>query len=383
MSTFPVAKRLLEATAGQHPVISLVFDLNPAEFATPAARAAQATSLMDAAHNLERADQTLSHDARLAIRADLKRVDQYLGSAAFPVHGAGALAIYASEGDDLFETVALPQPMASAVYLGREPYLEPLIIEQPSQRWRAVLVSERDVTIYDGVGGRTTEKGVGRDYVRGRSQSGGNDEHSRQQDIEGHIIQVAQLLAEDARADRFEVLVIGGPVQPVSALQERLVDDVRMRLLGGRLDVDPSAATEAEIAAKVDEMLQTAHVQEREQTLAHFRDQLDAGDRQAGGRRAVSGVPDVLEALAERRVAALLLAPDFHAAGTRCPHDGSLYSFNVSSCPADGAETAPVPDLRGPILAAAIRQDADVVMDDEPAPVHDAPGDGVGAILRF
>jgi hypothetical protein len=381
MSTFPVAKRLLDATAGQHPIISIVFDLNPAEFATPAARAIQATSLIDAAHNLERADETLSHDARQAVRADLERVDAYLGSADFPVNGAGALAIYASQGDELFETVVLPQSMASVVYLAREPYLEPLVTEAASQRWRALLVSERDVTIYDGSGGRTTEKGHGSDYVR--SQSGGNDERGHDQDIDGHLIQVAQLLADDARADRFDVLVIGGPVQAVSALEGRLVEDVRNRLLGQRLEVDPSAVHETEIAAKVSELLRIAHAQEQEQTLAHFSDQLEAGDKQAGGRRAVAGVADVLEALAEQRVATLVLASDFHAAGTRCPHDGSLYGFEVSSCPADGTETVPVADLRGPMIAAAIRQSAEVIVSDEPAPVQDAPDHAVGALLRF
>ena len=39
MSASPIARRLLEATAAQHPVISVVFDLNPAEFATAPARA--------------------------------------------------------------------------------------------------------------------------------------------------------------------------------------------------------------------------------------------------------------------------------------------------------------------------------------------------------
>ena len=129
MSASPIAKRLLDATAAEHPVISVVFDLNPAEFATAPARATQANSLLDAAHNLETADQTFSHDARQAVRSDLERLTTYLGSDDLPVSGARALAIYASHGSGLFETVALSQPSASSIYLDRQPYIEPVVIE--------------------------------------------------------------------------------------------------------------------------------------------------------------------------------------------------------------------------------------------------------------
>ena len=152
MSASPIAKRLLEATAAEHPVISVVFDLNPAEFATAPARATQANSLLDAAHNLETADQTLNHDARQAVRSDLERLTTYLGSDDLPVSGAGALAIFASHGSGLFETVALSQPSPSSIYLDRQPHIEPVVIEPAAQRWCAVLVSARDVTIDIGAG---------------------------------------------------------------------------------------------------------------------------------------------------------------------------------------------------------------------------------------
>jgi hypothetical protein len=113
MSVPTIARRLLEATAGEHPVISAVFDLDPSQFATAPARATQAASLIDAGHNLEKADETLNHDARQAVRSDLERLDSYLGSADFPVNRAGALAIYVSAGDDLFETVVLSRPARS------------------------------------------------------------------------------------------------------------------------------------------------------------------------------------------------------------------------------------------------------------------------------
>ena len=192
MSALPIAKRLLDATAGEHPVISVVFDLNPAEFGTAPARATQATSLLDAAHNLETADETFNHDARQAIRSDLERLKTYLGSDDLPVSGAGALAIFASHGSGLFETVALSQPSTSSIYLDREPHIEPVVIEPAAQRWCAVLVSARDVTIDMGAGATVVTRRTGSDYVRGHTQSDGNDERTREQDVEGHLIAVSR-----------------------------------------------------------------------------------------------------------------------------------------------------------------------------------------------
>jgi hypothetical protein len=382
MSASPIAKRLLEATAAHHPVISVVFDLNPAEFATAPARASQANSLLDAAHNLETADQTLSHDARQALRSDIERLKTYLGSDELPVSGAGALAIFASHGSGLFETVALSQPSASSIYIDREPHIEPVVVEPAAQRWCAVLVSTRDVTVDMGAGATVLTRVTGSDYVRGHSQSDGNDERSRQQDIEDHLIAVAQRLAADHRAGQFDVLALGGPVDALTGLEGRLPDDLRSAL-AGRIDVDASAATEADVAAAVGRLLAGAQADVQAQTLAEFSDQIAAARGQDGPPRAVAGVPAVLEALTEQRVATLLLTGDFHAAGAQCSHDGLLLPSDVSECPIDGTATGPVADLRGPMIAAAVRQDATLFVFPEPDATLGAPERQVGALLRF
>lgn len=383
MSASPIAKRLLDATSGQHPVVSVVFDLDPAEFATAPARATQASSLLDAAHNLEEADETLSHDARQAVRSDLERLRNYLGSDDLPVSRAAALAIYASELAGLFETVTLFQPSGPEVILGREPYLEPIVTEPAAGRWCAVLVSSRDVTIDMGSGGTVTARSTGSDYVRGHSQSDGNDERSREQDIDGHLIAVARRLAEDHRAGRFDVLALGGPVEALTGLESRLTDDLRTVLAGSHLEIDPSAATEADVATAVGALLAQEREREREQGLAEFGDQLAAARGGAEGARALAGVDQVLEALTEQRVATLLFAGDFHAAGARCPQCGLLLSAETSECPIDGTATGPVEDLRGPMIAAAVRQDATVLVFEEPGEALGGPGRQVGALLRY
>jgi peptide chain release factor subunit 1 len=382
MSASPIARRLLEATAARHPVVSIVFDLDPAEFATAPARATQATSLLDAGHNLESADETLNHDARQAVRSDLDRLKTYLGSDELPISGARALAIFASHGSELFETVTLSQPSASAIYLDREPHIEPVVIEPAAQRWCAVLVSARDVTIDMGSGATVVARSTGSDYVRGHSQSDGNDERARQADIDEHLIAVSRRLAEDHRAGRFDVLALGGPVDALTGLEGRLPDDLRSAL-AGRLEVDPPAATEADVAAAVGRLLTHGRDKAQGRAVAEFSDQLAAAQGQDGRPRAVAGIVDVLEALAEQRVATLLLAGDFHAAGARCPRCRLLLPSDVSECPVDGAPTAAVADLREPIIAAAVRQDATVRVLSEPDDTPRTLSHGAGAVLRF
>ena len=81
---------------------------------------------------------------------------------------------------------------------------------------------------------------------------------------------------------------------------------------------------EADVAAAIGGLLAQAHAKVQQQTLAEFSDQLAAARGQGGPPRAVAGVADVLEALAEQRIATLLLTGDFHAAGARCWRDGML-----------------------------------------------------------
>ena len=178
------------------------------------------------------------------------------------------------------------------------------------------------------------------------------------------------------------MLAIGGPVDALTGLEGRLPDELRSALVG-RLDVDPSAATEADVAAAVGGLLAQARADMQQQTLAEFSDQLTAAKGQDAPPRAVAGVADVLEALAEQRVATLLLAGDFHAAGAQCPHDRMLLPSDVSECPADGTATGPVADLREPMIAAAVRQDATVLVFPEADEALGAPGHDVGALLRF
>src|SRR5918997_4534824 len=94
--TAETARRLAETRAPSGRVVSLYLDLDPAEFATPAARASAIRSLLDDAdRRVKEADDGLSHDERAALRGDLKRVDGFLRRE-FSADGAHGLAVFCS-----------------------------------------------------------------------------------------------------------------------------------------------------------------------------------------------------------------------------------------------------------------------------------------------
>ncbi len=100
------ARRLIDHKPDR-PLISLYVDLDPERFATPPARAAQIRSLIDEARREVEAQDGLSHDDRIALRADVERIDEFLSSPEAPFKGARGLAVFCSGQLDLFEVMQL------------------------------------------------------------------------------------------------------------------------------------------------------------------------------------------------------------------------------------------------------------------------------------
>lgn len=339
------ARSLIERT-GTHPVISLYFDLDPQEFGTVPARASQARSLIDEAR---RAAEPLSldHDGRQTLEADLQRVEEALASDDLPVQGARALAVFCSGPDDLFEIIPLGAPTPARAYVEPKVVVEPLVTAPWAGSWRAVLVSTEAAEILAGEDRKIVNRTSSDDYVRGREQSQGGETNTRQADIAGHLKQVAEELQRDWQRDHFALLAIAGPVEAVSGLEAHLPGELT-GVYGGRLSLDTSAASDADVAAAVDELAAKRHADQRDAALA------EVTDRMGGGQRIAVGVQDVDDALVQRRVETLLLSRDFN--------DGE--------------------NRREAIIQTALLQDADVYSFEDPVDAL-PPARPVAALLRF
>ncbi|HLI58806.1 MAG TPA: hypothetical protein VKV21_03990 [Solirubrobacteraceae bacterium] len=340
--TATVARQVLERTRG-HIVTSLFLDLDPGRFATAPARASQIRSLLDEAG---RAAQTLSvdHAAAQALRRDLSRLEEELAPDDLPAAGQG-LAVYRSGGDDPSLVIPLSAPVAPAVFVEPVAHVEPVVIDPVAGRWCAVLVSVDDAHILEGAAGRVIRRSRSEDYVRGRSQTGDTRTHSREQDIAGHLKQVASELRRRHQAGEFESLMLAGGVEALTGLESALPDELSKIYLG-RLSVDPSAGSDSDVAAAVAQLAAKRRTEADAAALAELRDRI-------GGERVAVGVEAVQEALVERRVETLLMRRDYDDPDNR----------------------------REAMVQAALSQDADVRVYDEPDELP--PPRPVAALLRF
>src|ERR671919_1248170 len=156
MAAQTITRGRLRALADVRPergrVLSVFLNLDPAEFATPAARSTAVTSVMtEAAHRVEQADG-LDHGEREALKADIDRVREALMASDIAQNGTRAVAVYACQPADLLEVVRLKRPVDAAVVLDRSPYIEPLVAEAADEHWCVLLVNRRNARFFIGDG---------------------------------------------------------------------------------------------------------------------------------------------------------------------------------------------------------------------------------------
>src|SRR5215217_4701098 len=136
-------RRLAELRPERGLVLSVFFNLDPSEFATPAARATEVNSVVTAAaHKIEQLDG-LGHEERQALRADVQRVREVLQGSDIATNGTHGLAVFACGPEDLLEVVRLPHPIESRALVDDHPCVEPLVRKGSSERWCVLLVNRR------------------------------------------------------------------------------------------------------------------------------------------------------------------------------------------------------------------------------------------------
>lgn len=360
-------------------MISLYLDLDPERFATAPARASQIRSLLDqAAREIERLPN-LGHEDKVALRDDVRRIESFLGSPEAPFKGARSLALFCSTPDQLFETIRLSRAVPGRVVIESLPYVEPMVEALDRTRWLVALVNRRTAWLLTGYpeGLREQERFEG--GWRGESEPGGwsqaRYERSVEKDAMDHLRNVADTVNRRWREERFDRVAVGGPHEVVVRFEELLADEVTAHLAPERLDLDLASVTEAQVREAVEKLVADDEERSERQAIEQLASGVGAGGR------GVQGVGETLQALNERRVLALLLAPGFDRPGRRCPSCGMLLDETARTCPADGSEAEQVEHLREAVVQAAIVQDADVrVLRHHP---DEAPREGIGALLRF
>jgi peptide chain release factor subunit 1 len=341
-------RRLAELRPDRGRVLSVFFNLDPSEFATPPARATEVNSVVtDAARKVEEAEG-LDHEERQQLRADVERVREVLRGSDVASNGTQGLAVFACAFEGLLEVVRLAHPIESRVLVDDHPCVEPLVRNGSSERWCVLLVNRRTARIFLGTPDGLEETDRITDDVHQQHDQGGwsqaNYERSVEQDKLNHLLHATDTLFTRFKRRPFDHLLVGAPQELVGEAEQRLHPYLRARL-AGRLGVDVENSSPHDVQAAAAEVVER-HV------AAVEREALDRMQQGVGrGDRGAARLEPVLEALRQHRVEVLLLAADFDA-----------------------------PELDD-VLELAIKQSAQVMV----LRHHDdlAMHGGIGAVLRF
>jgi peptide subunit release factor 1 (eRF1) len=300
-------RELAELRPEQGRVLSVYMDLDPSEFATPAARTSLVTSVVtEARHRIEELDD-LSHDELKALRADVESVRDVLSAPGIADDGTRGVAVFACGPAGLLETVRAPHPLPNRAVVNAAPFVEPLLVLAGGrERWCVLLANRRDARLFAGVPPELEETDRVTDNVHSQHRRGGwsqpRYQRSIEEDVRDHLEHVAQVAFELHKRRGFDRLVIGAPQETVGELERHLHPYLRERLAGTiRLDVENASLDEVRRAAG--ERLEELERQREAEALERLRQGIGAGGRAASGR------DEVTAALTEARVATLLLPP--------------------------------------------------------------------------
>lgn len=375
-------RSLSEVEADEPVVVSLFLDLDPAQFATPPARASQITSLLSDLDALL-GDRELSHDAAEALKVDRERLETFLRDDDLDVGDAAALAIYSSDALDVFRVIKLPEPIDAAVHVDQRPILEPVMGLEDEGGWCVLLVTRDSARIFRGGPTGIREIREVHSDVKNQHSAGGwsqaRFERSVEQEVEWHLEAATEALFRHFKRRRFEHLVIGANNESLRPALEGELHSYLTERIRGWIDIDEQLASEAEVFEAVREVMRAQVDQEERELLERF-----AAERGTDGR-AAEGVEPVLAALVERRVETLLVVEGAAVPGTKCVTCGWIGPAGPERCPVDETALDVVDNIVEPAIQAAIQQSAAVQVlersDDEEraAPIAEP----LAAVLRF
>jgi peptide chain release factor subunit 1 len=379
MAVNTITRSRLRSLADVHPergrVLSVFLNLDPSEFATPAARSTAITSVMtEAAHRVDEADG-LDHEERMALRQDVERVRDRLTAGDIVGDGARAVAVYACGEVDLLEVLRLPRPVDFAVVLDRSPYLEPLVAVADGEQWCVLLANRRNARLFLGDGGGFEETDRIEDDVHSQHDQGGWSQARYQRGVEkekdDHLVHAADVAFSRYKERGFDRMLVGAPDELINEVKQKLHPYLRERIVGRlQVDVENSSLDDVRRAAG------TAMEEWRRRTEREALDRLAEGVGR--GERGAAGLAAVLQALNEARVEILLLADGFRSPGGRDRETGMLYAGDHGP---DGRELERCDNIVELAVEKAIEQSAKVVKVVD----HDdlGPLGGIGAVLRY
>lgn len=289
-----------------------------------------------------------------AVEGDLQRMRDWLG-VGWDRSNVRGLALFSASRQGWFEVVPLTWPVSDAAAFGLRPHIARLVAAMDAHRPLLVaLIDRRRLRLFD------FEEGDLRELP------GLNDLEPRAVDVDvelggfGHQREEAARVHYRRAAERIDAVlatwdagqwVVGGPDESVAGLEACLLPSAS-HALAGRVSV--------RVSAFINEIAEAAREAEESVKLRRETDTVRILEESAGPGQASSiGLDATLKALADRRVATLLVAEGFVAAAARCSACGHL-GTNEWQCPLCGATPVVVDDVVELAVDEAVAQHAAV-----------------------
>jgi peptide subunit release factor 1 (eRF1) len=376
----PILQRLTRVQPGSHRVVTCYLKLEPRDRIRGKYQIKLKNRIKAAIQGLPRLGVSRSDSE--AVRRDLDRIQQFLKSASNlpPTQG---VALFACEGIQLFESVALPLVHRSRLGVDSTPLVRELAsVEEEFGRLLTVVLDRAGARFFEVTAFDTRElPGLRSDSTRGKrfhgdqDGSGGWGEHTYhnriRQEKQRHYEAIARELFALDRRHPAQGIVLAGPGPEAGAVTPFLHTYLSQRLIG-TARLNPKEATPASVHAAT---LAVREQYERASERSLVR-QMREG---VGTGWGVNGVTSTLQALSRGQVRSLLVDADASEPGFRCGDSGRL-ALSEAECREEGEPVA-VLDVIDDAIEEALRQGVDVNV------VYEAEAretlNGLGALLRF
>ena len=375
--TWDRLRELAEFRAEKGCAISLYLDLDPSIVPTAGDTDARVSSLLAEGERHAGADgRGLTHDQRVALKADFDRIREYFESE-FDRDGAQGLAIFSAGLDNVWRPRVLIESVPDKIHVGREFHVAPLVplVGRGEGAIVAVVSRERGdlLRLSSGRLGEIADRTVD---VPGQHDQGGWSQSRFQRHIEKlvgeHLREVAEELDRRVRAMGAPKVIVVCSDETRAEFEELLSKETQGAIVGwSNAEAHASPADLLELASPI---LEQARARDEGEVVERWREEAGRGGR------AASGWSEMLEAASDERIDVLLYAENADREAWQCPACGRL-SATGRQCPLDGTEMDHRDDgldlavhqtvaHGGTVWAITAHRDLD-------------PVEGVGALLRY
>ncbi len=325
-------------------------------------------------HAARRRAAARGEEAVAGVDGDIDRIGRWLADGVDRTTTRG-IALFCCTRDGWFEALPLPAEVRDQVTVAPEPDVAQLLAMLEHRRRTLVALTDRhEARLFRVELGVVEERPSVRDERERRVDTDvevGGWARRRDEQARRHFRRVAAAIHEEVRHWQPNGVLLAAAPGDVSALRAHLDRAVAGLVIGSI----PLAITASRVDVGVAALEIARDVEERRE-----HDLVDALHHDApNGGKAALGLAAVMAALAQGRVATLVVARDFEAVGARCPACGHV-GVATCQCPECGTPSVEADDIVEVAIREALAQNAAV----EFCTGTDlASLGGIGAVERF